>query len=291
MLRLDVRPDHLTLPFVLKSAMSLVEFRLGATLHAGIARLGLEFDSFVRISLIDMYVKVGSLDRALQLFDETPMRTRATNMLLWNILINGCCRARDVERAVELFEAMPERTTVSWNSLINGLMRIGDIDGAWVLFDRLPEKNVVSWTTMVAGFFQNGDHKRALDTFYRMLDVGVKPNDFTVVSALSTCSRIGALHAGVWIHEYILGNGSRINRQIGTALVEMYAKCGEIERASRVFCDLKEKDLLTWSVMISGWGIHGRCEHALHCFEEMKSTGMNTLFFAYMSAKPCLSSK
>lgn len=278
MLQQNILPDHLTFPFMLKSAMSLLDFRLGATLHAGIAKLGLDFDSFVRISLIDMYAKVGSLDSALQLFDETPMRTKGTNMLLWNVLINGCCRSGDVQRAIELFEAMPERTSVSWNSLINGFMRKGDVDGAWVLFDQMPEKNVVSWTTMVAGFFQNGDHKRALDTFYRMLDVGVKPNDFTVVSALSACSRIGALDAGVWIHEYILGNGFRINREIGTALVEMYAKCGEIERANRVFCDLKEKDLLTWSVMISGWAIHGCCEQALSCFEEMKSAGMITVF-------------
>lgn len=278
MLQQNILPDQLTFPFMLKSAMSLLDFRLGATLHAGIAKLGLEFDSFVRISLVDMYAKVGSLDSALQLFDETPMRTKGTNMLLWNVLINGCCRSGDVQRAIELFEAMPERTSVSWNSLINGFMRKGDVDGAWVLFDQMPEKNVVSWTTMVAGFFQNGDHKRALDTFYRMLDVGVKPNDFTVVSALSACSRIGALDAGVWIHEYILGNGFRINREIGTALVEMYAKCGEIERANRVFCDLKEKDLLTWSVMISGWAIHGCCEQALSYFEEMKSAGMITVF-------------
>ncbi|XXG45180.1 hypothetical protein AAC387_Pa02g0332 [Persea americana] len=287
MLQQNVRPDHLTFPFMLKSAMSLLEFRLGATLHAGIAKLGLEFDSFVRISLVDMYAKVGSLDHALQLFDETPVRTKATNMLLWNVLINGCCRSGDVQRAVKLFEAMPERTSVSWNSLINGFMRKGDVDGAWVLFDQMPEKNVVSWTTMVAGFFQNGDHKRALDTFYRMLDVGVKPNDFTVVSALSACSRIGALDAGVWIHDYILGNEFRINKEIGTALVEMYAKCGEIERANRVFCALKEKDLLTWSVMISGWAIHGCCEQALSCFEEMKSTGINPdeiVFLAVLTA-------
>ncbi|XP_077227843.1 tetratricopeptide repeat (TPR)-like superfamily protein [Tasmannia lanceolata] len=287
MFRLNVRPDRLTFPFVLKSAASLLTVKLGRALHSGIAKLGLELDSFIRISLVDMYVKFGLLDYSLQLFDETPERNKCANVLLWNVLINGFCRAGDMDTASELFEAMPERNVASWNSLLNGFLRKGDLESARVFFDRMPEKNVVSWTTMIAGFSQNGDNKRALDTFYMMLEEGVRPNDYTVVSALSACARIGALDAGIRIHEYVLSNRFRINRQIGTALVDMYAKCGKIECAKRVFSEIKEKDLLTWSVMILGLAIHGCCEEALRLFDDMKSTGIvpdEVVFLAILTA-------
>ncbi|KAF8405774.1 hypothetical protein HHK36_007852 [Tetracentron sinense] len=274
MLRLNLKPDRQTFPFVLKSAGALFAGGLAGALHAQIAILGVEFDSFVRVSLVDMYVKLEMLDLTLRVFHETPERNKLGSILLWNVLINGCSRAGDLGQASELFEAMPERNTASWNSLINGFMRIRDLERAMELFFRMPEKNVVSWTTMLAGFSQNGDPERALAMFHRMLEEGVRPNDHTVVSALSACTRVGALEAGVWIHNYVSSNGFRLNREIGTALVDMYAKCGKIESASRVFCETKEKNLLTWSVMIWCWAIHGCSEQALQCFERMKSTGI-----------------
>ncbi|KAF8388440.1 hypothetical protein HHK36_027110 [Tetracentron sinense] len=287
MLRLNIQPNQLTFPFVLKSAAALFAGGLGRALHVQIIKLGVEFDSFVRVSLVDMYVKLESLDLALQLFDETPERNKLGSILLWNVVINGCSRVGDLGLASELFEAMPERNTASWNSLINGFIRIGDLERAKELFFRMPKKNVVSWTTMVAGFSQNGDHEGALAMFHRMLEVGVCPNDHTVVSALSACARIGALDAGVRIHDYVSNKGFWLNRVIGTALVDMYAKCGKIESASRVFCETKEKDLLTWSVMIWGWAIHGCSEQALKCFEKMKSTGIKpdeVVFLAILTA-------
>ncbi|CAI0380242.1 unnamed protein product [Linum tenue] len=82
---------------------------------------------------------------------------------------------------------------------------------------------------MVNGFSQNGDNEKALSVFSRMLEENVRPNDFTVVSALSACAKIGAVEAGLRIHKYIKDNRFRLNAAIGTALVDMYAKCGNIE--------------------------------------------------------------
>ena len=165
------------------------------------------------------------------------------------------------------------RNVGSWNSLINGFMRDGEVDRARELFDCMPEKNVVSWTTMVTGYSQNGHHEKAVSMFSQILEVGVKPNDLTVVSALSACAKVGALEAGVHIHKYLSSNGFQLNKAIGTALVDMYAKCGNVESASRVFGMTKEKDLRTWSVMIWGWAIHGCFQQAFEYFDKMKSKG------------------
>lgn len=282
MLRLNIKPNRLTYPFVLKSAAALFEKGLGKCLHGGILKLGFEFDSFVRVSLVDMYAKVEELGLALQVFEESSERNKSESILLWNVLINGCCKVGDLGKAMELFEAMPERNTGSWNCLINGYMRVGDLDRGQELFDQMPEKNVVSWTTMVNGFSQNGDHMKALGMFFRMLKEGVKPNDLTFVSALLACTKIGALQSGVWVHNYISSYGLLLNKAIGNALVDMYAKCGNIESASRVFDELKDKDLLTWSVMIWGLAIHGCYAQALKYFEKMKSTGVRS--YTFMSA-------
>ncbi|KAF2288894.1 hypothetical protein GH714_022620 [Hevea brasiliensis] len=287
MLRLDVRPDQLTFPFILKSVACLCLEGIGRTLHGMILKRGFEFDSFVRIAMVDLYVKVEELGFALKLFDESPQRFNTDKTLLWNVLINGYCKVGDMSKAAELFQAMPQRNTASWNSLINGFLRSGDLEKARELFDRMPGKNVVSWSTMINGFSQNGDHEKALSLFFKMLEESVKPNDFTIVSALSACAKIGALEAGLRIHRYLKDNGFRLNRVIGTALVDLYAKCGNIESANEVFRETKEKDILTWSVMIWGWAIHGHSEEAIKYFKQMMYAGIRpdeVVFLAILTA-------
>lgn len=272
MMGLNIYPNQLTFPYVLKSAAALLDCYVGRATHGEILKLGYEFDSFVRVSLVDMYVKFEILNSALQLFDESPESNKIGSILLWNVLINGCCKAGDLVKAMELFDSMPERTSGSWNSLINGFMRNGEVDKAKELFNNMPEKNVVSWTTMVKGFSQNGENDKALSTFFSMLKEGLKPNDLTVVSALSASSKIGALDAGVRIHNFLSNNYFALNGVVGAALIDMYGKCGRIDTASQVFDKIKHKDLRTWSVMIWGWAIHGCFEQALDCFTKLKST-------------------
>ncbi|GFY81610.1 tetratricopeptide repeat (TPR)-like superfamily protein [Actinidia rufa] len=148
---------------------------------------------------------------------------------------------------------MSKRNVGSWNSLINGFMRDGEVEPR-ELFDHIPEKNVVSWTTLVTGYSQNGHQEKTLSMFSKMLEMGVKPNDPTVVSVLSACAKIGALEAGVQLHKYLSSNGFQLNKAIGTALVDVYAKCGNVESASRVFGMTKEKDLRTLKCYDLGLG-------------------------------------
>ncbi|KAJ0969201.1 hypothetical protein J5N97_022078 [Dioscorea zingiberensis] len=266
----SLRPGRLAFPFALKSAAFTSRTALAFSLHAAAAKVALDLDFFVRTSLVDMYVKLDLVVCAIKVFDETPEWHRAGNVLLWNVVINGLCRSGDVERARELFDVMPERSVASWNSLVQGLLKRGDLDAAVELFEGMPERNVVSWTTMVAGLSRNGDNQRAVWMFDRMLEGGVRANEFTVASALSACSRMGALESGVRVHEYALGNGFRADGAVGTALVDMYSKCGKIERASEVFDQMEQRDVLTWTTIIMGWAIHGHWRRALQCFEDMR---------------------
>ncbi|CAN4090890.1 unnamed protein product [Withania somnifera] len=274
MVNMGVKPDRLTYPFVLKSVSTLGEKGLGGGVHCGVVKVGLEFDVFVRVCLVELYVKLELVDYALQLFDESPERNKVESVLLWNVVINGCCKIGRVSKALALFEEMPERNVGSWNSLISGLLRNGEVDKAMRVFDAMMERNVVSWTSMIHGLTLNGLHQKALDLFFKMVEEGVKPNGLTVVSALSACAKTGALEAGRKIHDSIRNNGLHLNAAVGNALIDMYAKCGYIESASLVFSGLKEKDIRTWSIMIWGWAIHGHVDKALRYFEQMRMTGI-----------------
>lgn len=275
MLRSGIKPDRLTYPFVLKSMAGLFSTELGMAIHCMVLRCGIELDSFVRVSLVDMYVKVEKLGSAFKVFDESPERfDSGSSALLWNVLIKGCCKAGSMKKAVKLFKAMPKKENVSWSTLIDGFAKNGDMDRAMELFDQMPEKNVVSWTTMVDGFSRNGDSEKALSMFSKMLEEGVRPNAFTIVSALSACAKIGGLEAGLRIHKYIKDNGLHLTEALGTALVDMYAKCGNIESASEVFGETEQKSIRTWTVMIWGWAIHGHSEQAIACFKQMMFAGV-----------------
>ncbi|KAK1554472.1 hypothetical protein Q3G72_012650 [Acer saccharum] len=132
MLRSSVRPDRLTYPFVLKSVANFCLSRLGKAVHCSVVKYEVDFNTFVRVSLVDMYVKVEELRLALKMLDENPKRNKCESIFLWNVLINGCCKVGDLEKVVELFEGMPERN-LGWNSLIKGFMGNG-IGREWVSF-------------------------------------------------------------------------------------------------------------------------------------------------------------
>ncbi|MFS7910721.1 putative tetratricopeptide-like helical domain superfamily [Helianthus anomalus] len=138
MSRSNIRPANLTFPFVFKSTATLQEGWLGMQIHTQILKLGLLCDRLVLLHLVDMYAKVGLLECACQLFDESSQwGDDATSTLLWNVLINGYCKVGKWGKAVELFEVMPEKYGSTWSTLINGLMKAGEIDRAMELW-RVP---------------------------------------------------------------------------------------------------------------------------------------------------------
>lgn len=129
----------------------------------------------------------------------------------------------------------------------------------------------------------------ALDLFHKMLQEGVKPNQFTLVSALTACANLIALDQGRWIHVYIGKNEIKMNERLLASLIDMYAKCGEIEFAAKVFCNehgLKRK-VWPWNAMIGGFAMHGKSKEAIHLFEQMqteKVSSNNVTFVALLNA-------
>ncbi|XP_011000737.1 PREDICTED: pentatricopeptide repeat-containing protein At5g16860 [Populus euphratica] len=165
------------------------------------------------------------------------------------------------------------------NALIDMYAKCKRISMARTMFDSIePEdKDVVSWTVMIGGYAQHGEANDALELFSWMIkqDGLVKPNCFTISCALIACARLAALRLGRQIHAYILRNHfDSAFLYVANCLLDMYAKSGDIDVARFVFDNLKQKNFVSWTSLMTGYGMHGRGEEALQVFDEMRRVGL-----------------
>ncbi|PKI38003.1 pentatricopeptide repeat-containing protein At3g29230-like [Punica granatum] len=233
--------------------------------HCRVFVVGLDSDLHIQNSLLHMYSECGLMGSARWLFDEMTDRTVAS----WNIMILAFDQVGDFAAADELLDLMPRKNVVSWNTLIARYVRLGNVKAAERVFNEMPERDTVSWNSIISGYAQVKDYAEALRLFNEMTDVGVKATEITLTSVLGACAETGALDMGKRIHELLKEKGQKIEDYIGIALVDMYAKCGELTCARRVFDNLEMKPASCWNAMIIGLAVHGHSQEALKLFHEM----------------------
>lgn len=171
--------------------------------------------------------------------------------------------------------------------LLNFYAKCEDIGLAEKVFDEIHERNVIAWSTMISGYAMMGLVNKAFGAFREMQTSNVVPDKVTMVSVISACAMAGALDIGRWIHAYIEKHMIETDIMLSTALVNMYAKCGCIEKAKEIFKGIPVKDHKAWSSMIVGLAVHGLAEEALEAFsrmEESKVTPSHVTFIGVLSA-------
>ncbi|KAL3538303.1 hypothetical protein ACH5RR_001669 [Cinchona calisaya] len=191
---------------------------------------------------------------------------------LQNALIHMYSSCGDVRAAKKLFDTSRYLDQYSWNSMLSGYLRCGTVGKARAIFDAMPEKDVVSWSAMISGYVQLGGFSEALELFQEMLLEDVRPDETTLVSVISACSRLAALDQGKWLHAYIRKDGLNINVVLGTTLIDMYMKCGCVQNAMEVFCGMEVKGVSTWNALILGLAMNGQVERSLNMFEKMRTS-------------------
>lgn len=154
--------------------------------------------------------------------------------------------------------------------MITGLCRLGLVDDARNLFDRMPERNSVSWNAMISGYVHNQGFHQAFHLFFQMRDNEIELDKFVAASMLAACTGLGALEQGRWIHRHIERNKIELDSKLATTIIDMYCKCGCLEKAYEVFHGLNTKGLSSWNCMIGGLAIHGRGQEAINLFNEME---------------------
>lgn len=230
-----------------------------------------EPDVIAQNDLMGGFLRTGDLVSARGVFDIMSYR----NVVSWTVMMDGYARSGLMEIAQKLFDAMPERNQYAWSSLISGYLRCGQVEVARMVFDKMvPDRSVVTWTAMISGYVRNSYFKEAIDLFVDMQATGVAPNAVTLVSILPAVAQLGALTQGQWIHAYLEKMGVEVDSILGSALVDMYAKCGSIEQAISVFEKLEHRTLSAWNSIILGLAAHGRGRDALHIFSRLQEDSL-----------------
>lgn len=237
-----------TFPFLLKACSNLSAFQETTQIHAHLTKLGYGNDIYSLNSLINSYAVTGHINHARLLFD----RIQEPDLVSWNSLIKGYAKAGEMDTALTLFRNMPRPTTAKKSN------------------------NAISWTTIISGYVQAGMNKEALQLFHEMQSSNVPPDKVSLASALSACAQLGALDQGKWIHSYADKHRISIDSVLACVLIDMYAKCGDMEEALKVFKNVSKntKTVQVWTALISGYACHGLGGEAIRKFEEMQEMGV-----------------
>ncbi|XP_052200787.1 pentatricopeptide repeat-containing protein At4g21300 [Diospyros lotus] len=304
----EIRPNSVTCACVLSVCASEGMVKVGAQLHGLVVRCGHDTDSPVTNTLITMYAKCRWLSDARALFDATPQ----TETVSWNGLIGGYVQNGFMFEATDLFREMicagvkPDSITFTSilpsisestnlnlgkeahgyivrhgvpldvflkSALIDVYFKCRDVHLAQNLFNHNTAIDIVICTAMISGYVLNGMNAEALEVFQWLLHVGMRPNAVTLASILPACAGFAALRLGKELHGYILKNGLEERCYVGSAVLDMYAKCGRLDQACRVFPRMPEKDSVCWNSMITSCSQGGKPDEAIQLFRQMGMEG------------------
>lgn len=230
-------------------------------------------------AMMSGYAQTGRFDEALSLFDEMRKQNVSPNVSTMLSVLSACAHQGDMETGDLVRSWIEEQGHCSNLKLINALIdmhaKCGDPDRARSFFDSIQEKDIVSWNVMIGGYAHTSKYKEALEVFRLLLLNNVEPNDITFLNVIPACAHLGALDLANWIHTYIKRHYHNfLNETLWTSLINMYAKCGNIEAAKQIFYGQQTKSLSCWNAMISGLAMHGDARRSIELFSEMVKEGL-----------------
>ena len=280
---------------------------LGKQLHSQMIRTGSDSGTVPKTALLDMYSRHGSLNNSLKVFDEMLHR----DAVAWNALLScflrcgkpdeairvlremgrenveiseftlcsvlKCCaslKALGLGRQVHgLVVAMGRDLVVLSTALIDFYSSVGCVHHALNVFYGLKGwKDDMMHNLLVSGCIKNGKYREA----FKVMSL-VKPNAVALTSVLVCCSEESDLLTGKQVHCVAVRQGFTFETQLCNVLLDMYAKCGKILQAQSVFDGIFQKDVISWTCMIDGYGRNGCGYEAIELFWKMTEDGSEVL--------------
>ncbi|TKY66153.1 Pentatricopeptide repeat-containing protein [Spatholobus suberectus] len=266
MLRNSVMPTSYSFSSLMKACTLLVDSAFGKAVHGHIWKYGFDSHLFVQTTLVEFYSTLGDVGGSRRVFDDMPER----DVFAWTTMITAHVRVGDMASAGRLFDEMPEKNIATWNAMIDGYAKLGNAESAEFLFNQMPATDIISWTTMMNCYSRNKRYSDVIALFHDMVDKGMIPDKVTMTTVISACAHLGALDLGKEAHLYLMLHKFDLDVYIGSSLIDMYAKCGSLDRSLLVFYKLQNKNLFCWNSIIDGLATHGYVEEALRMFGEME---------------------
>ncbi|EPS69231.1 hypothetical protein M569_05535 [Genlisea aurea] len=237
MLKNFVKLNQFTFPPVIRACCARGCLKEGKQVHCQVIKHGFAQDSFCQNNLIYLYGR----------------------------------RLDSSEDADRILDHFPNKDDVTWTTLITGLARSGRLDEAVSLFESIPEKSSASWNAVIAACVQNNRFNEAFSLFSRMKKEKIFMDKFVAASMLSACTALGALEQGEQIHGLIKSSGIEMNPKLSTTIMDMYCKCGRLDKALEVFNEMATRTVSSWNCMIGGFAMHGKGNEAIDLLKRMES--------------------
>lgn len=267
-------------------------------IHSQLVVHGMLQNLIVANKLLYVYAHHKAMDDAYAMFH----RMRGRNAVTWSVMVGGFAKVGDYATSFGIFRELircgvtPDNYTLPFviracrdmtdlvtGKLIHGVVlkhglhsdhfvcaalvdmyaKCKLIEDARQLFDNMSSRDLVSWTVMIGAYAECRNAYESLVLFDRMTEEGVVADKVAVVSVVYACAKLGAMHKARLVHDYICRNKFSLDVILGTAMIDMYAKCGSICSARDIFDRMKEKNVISWSAMIGAYGYHGHGSEAL----------------------------
>ncbi|XP_050369460.1 pentatricopeptide repeat-containing protein At2g27610-like [Argentina anserina] len=303
MCREGVRPNDFTYAAIITAHPCISVFQV----HAHVIKTNYERSPSAGISLVSAYVKIGNVpeaEKVLQTIDDK--ETRSWNAVLagythiedavgairiflqltrngfrpdkftLSSIITACSAPSGTLEQGKQFHAcavklMLDSTLYVSSALVTMYSKMGNLESANEAFKRQGERNVILWNSMISGYMLNGRIEKGVKLFCKMSREGLRPDKFTLSSIIAACAAPSAtVDLGKQFHAYSIKLGLNNELSPSNALVTMYANMGNLESANEVFKRQGERNVISWSSMISGYAQYGQGNKALELFEEMR---------------------
>ncbi|KAH7431458.1 hypothetical protein KP509_08G049100 [Ceratopteris richardii] len=307
-----IYPDAVTYSCILKACGITERLDHGRKIHDEVMSKDLlRGDILLGSALVDMYVKCGELKKAQEVLDELPARDAACwntmiggyvqsghgekalccfsqmqseglspTAITYSCILKACAITDALVLGVKIHEeivdqGLLEKNVVLGTALLDMYAKCGNLSKAELVVNELPIRDVVMWNALITGYVQEGLCKEALACFEKMQSDGISPDASTYSCILKVCSITNDVTKGKQIHDQIIHQGlTTAHVVIGTSLVNMYAKCGELEKARQVLDELHVRDEISWNALIAGYAQQGQGKKALECIKFMQRDGL-----------------
>ncbi|XP_020694388.1 pentatricopeptide repeat-containing protein At3g04750, mitochondrial [Dendrobium catenatum] len=248
-------------------------------------RFGIEFDHYTAVGLLQScgQLKDAVLGKSVHGLVIRRLSLSESCLVLSNALMDMYAKCGEMRISMKVFEGLEKKDGISWNIVISGLANAGELDIACEYFYQTPMRDLVSWNSLLCGFARKGDWRALKNFFESMVAQQVKPDKITSMTLVSAASEMGVLDQGRCVHGWVVKAHGSSDAFLGSALIDMYCKCGSCEMSLHVFELIKDKDITTWTAMITGLAFHGHGTKALEMFGKLQEGGLVPNFVTLIS--------
>ena len=245
--------------------------------------------------------KTQALDSVVNDLEASVERGIKIDIEIFSSLLETCYHLQAIDHGTRIHRLIPVNLLRKNVGLSSKLLRLyalcGHIDKAHDVFDEMSKRDIsaFAWNSLISGYTELGQCEDAMALYFQMEEEGVEPDAFTFPRVLKACGGIGLVRVGEEVHRHVVRRGFANDGFVLNALVDMYAKCGDIVKARKIFDKITSRDLVSWNAMLTGYVRHGLLVEALDIFGQMLQEGyepdsvaISTMLTSLSSLKPAL---